>query len=548
VNNSVPIPFLHDPNNPDIQYHLGFALSSTTRAAIADFEPTIIHLTTPDCSALHLIRYARSKEIPLMGTYHSNIPEYMKHYPGLSWLRLVLGAYIRHQYNFLQKLYVPTPYIQRHLEDCYEMSRVTSMGIWGRGVDIANFNPHKRSIKYRSKFAVSDDCVLLCWVGRLVPEKRPDIFAKVVRKLAARGVNFHAIVVGAGPSEDEVKDLPKTSFCGWMNAEQLAVVYASCDVFLFPSAVETFGNVTLEAAASGLPVVVEAGCSGHLVQGNGFACAAGDVDSFFEACVELIEDPKLRNQCCVASRQMAEKLEKRSVVREMLDNYTCVTDQFFGEFSGTHASRDAAYMKAGSFRAGNHPVPMILTFVENLVVVLFQVIWNMTMFFMSMQDMFASFGLPTIRNLPPLPREETINASLVSFNSSELPNGGFENRSASTSSMVDDDSFISDNSSTTAEPRQPTCCVSEGYSNVPLSHKLATSFIRIVQVQCRVESSCRNAVSACFRPAFQLAAKRKNSVDLAALSTRQRLETPGVELQSLVRTNHRFTRRSVQDV
>merc|ERR1712226_479962 len=122
------------------------------------------------------------------------------------------------------------------------------------------------------------------------PEKRPDIFCKVIRKLHQRKIPFKALVVGKGPVEEEVKGLPNTVFAGWMSGDDLSTAYASCDVFLFPSAVETFGNVTLEAASSGLPLVVESGCSGHLVNHgvNGFACLDGNVDAYFDGTLCLL--------------------------------------------------------------------------------------------------------------------------------------------------------------------------------------------------------------------------------------------------------------------
>jgi glycosyltransferase involved in cell wall biosynthesis len=182
MDNGIPIPFVSDPNNPEIAYQLGFALSTAVKAEIEDFEPSIIHISCPDSTALHLIQFARQYEIPIMGTYHSNIPEYMAHYPGLSWLGHVLAAFFRHQYNFLQALYVPTPFIQKHLIQKYRMDSVTTLGIWGRGVDTVKFHPDLRCQKYRHGLGIADDTVVLCWAGRLVPEKRPDIFARVVRR------------------------------------------------------------------------------------------------------------------------------------------------------------------------------------------------------------------------------------------------------------------------------------------------------------------------------------------------------------------------------
>ena len=529
MNDSIPIPFLADENNPDITYHLGFALSPQTKAEIADFEPSIIHITVPDCTALHLIQYARYKEIPIMGTYHSNIPEYMEHYPGLSWLKVILGAFFRHSYNFMQALYVPTPFIQKFLVDNYKMDSVTNLGVWGRGVDIDNFHPDHRSLKYRHQLNIADDTPIIVWVGRLVPEKRPDIFANVVRRLSAQGLNFHALVIGAGPCEDEFKTLPNTTFCGWMTPAQLSVAYASSDVFLFPSAVETFGNVTLEAASSGLPVVVEAGCSGHLVANNGFACPAGDEDAFYQATLELVRNEKLRNSCSRVSRELALTMEKRAVVQAMLENYSRVTDQFYTEYGGHHANRDRVYRKPDSFRGGTMPRPMLLIVVEWLSVVMFQVIFNMTNVFMSMQEGFMSMGLPSLRfdatlpeDLPSLPISQSEESAIQVVYSQDSPlvqadsvteDSSVEEQVSSLYSDTEttDEDSLSDVSLNTAVKSSPLC-VSAAQRHCwedPVSHKLAGAFVWAVELQCRLESRVRNAFSCC-APA-QFTAKRKNS-------------------------------------
>merc|ERR1719378_2017255 len=281
IDNSIPIPFLYDPHHPEDSYQLGFSLSTGIRKRLDEFNPTIVHVTVPDVTCLHVIQYARERQLPLMGTYHSNIPDYFSHYAGLGWLKYVVAAYVRHQYNFLQTLFVPTPFVRRRVttEEHYRFHEVTNLNVWGRGVDLTKFHPSRRSQAFRAKFGFTPDDIVLLWVGRLVPEKRPDVFARVVRRLAEEGVPFvKALVVGAGPCEDVVKSLPNTVFAGWMDGEELATAYASADIFLFPSAVETFGNVTLEAAASGLPLVVDSGCSGHLVEHGvtGYACGGGD--------------------------------------------------------------------------------------------------------------------------------------------------------------------------------------------------------------------------------------------------------------------------------
>jgi len=390
LDNSVPIPFLHDPQNVDSSYSLGFSLGKSTKDQISQFDPTIVHVTAPDCTCLHVIQYARDHEIPLMGTYHSNIPEYMDHYPGLGWLKHVLASFFRHQYNFLQALYVPTPYIHKQLRESSKMDCVTDLGVWGRGIDLSRFSPTHRTRKFRESLGFDDHDVVICWVGRLVPEKRPDIFASVIKRLASRNIPFKALVIGAGPCEESMKALPNTVFAGWMSGDELSTAYASSDVFLFSSGVETFGNVTLEAAASGLPIIVEEGCSGHLVQHgrNGFACANGDVDAFYDATLCLVLDDERRNLMSHASRQFSLQFEKSVVCRRMLDNYTKVTKQFFDEYGGHHANRDAEYHKEHSFVGGNYPRPFLLQMFEYLFVVLFQVMYQMATFFIHVRDSF----------------------------------------------------------------------------------------------------------------------------------------------------------------
>jgi phosphatidylinositol alpha 1,6-mannosyltransferase len=538
LDNAVPIPFLNDPNNPDISYQLGFALSRSVLEELADFEPSIIHVTCPDCTALHLIHYARVKELPIMGTYHSNIPEYMAHYPGLSWLKHILGHFFRHQYNFLQALYVPTPFIQKHLIDDYKMERATNLGVWGRGVDVDNFNPSHRSLKFRAELGISDDVPVVVWVGRLVPEKRVDIFADTVRRLAALNVPFHAVVVGAGPAEEEIKALPHTTFKGWMNASQLAVAYASSDVFLFPSSVETFGNVTLEAMASGLPVIVESGCSGHLVRDgeNGFACTANDAEGFFEATLEMVTNHSLRRAFSEKSRELSLLLEKHAVVRKMLDNYSTITDEFYMEYGGHHANRDVVYRKPDSFVGGNHPRPLLLCMVEYLFILVFRVIGSMTQMFVYMQDSVLS-ARPQ-REYALLETKAAVKASKLPSTKKKVASSSpeFVDLSGDGSAVIDltdvdlgqdplasddatdstDDDDSSENTPLEARPSPYSCIPGSGqaFGDCELSHTLAKKFVDTMSFQMRMESNFRNSVSSCCSSSvLRGASKRKNSSD-----------------------------------
>ena len=570
MDNAVPLPFVSDADKPELIYCIGFALSATVRQQIDDYEPSIIHLCATDSTSLHVIQYARTKEIPIMGTYHSNIPDYLDHYGGLSCLKHVLRAFFRHQYNFLLALYVPTPYIQQNLIRDNAIDRVTSIQIWGRGVDIDKFNPANRSMEYRRHIlGVTDDSTpILLWVGRLVCEKRPDIFINIVRRLHQRKCKFHALVVGAGSYEEEIKALPNTTFAGWLTADQLSTVYASCDVFLFPSAVETFGNVTLEAAASGLPVIVEAGCSGHLVhtEGNGYVCPADDEDAFFEATVTLIEDKQLREEFGLCGREMALSLEKSAVVRQMIDNYSRITDQFYTEYSGHYAKRDMEYTQPGSFLLGAYTRPTILIIFEAIFLFFFDMMWKLTSLMTWYNKHIGTKSHPNVSNVAD--KTETMTATICPITNtatkgttstmpSPKPNQRQKDRQAvidSTSGGVPTNSKhqsrvielndveigsgnevrepllnTDDHTSSTCNSSQNTMTSSsmavtpKPHLDAGISHALVKAFVTSIQFQCRVESRIRQYLSSSHssrnrrRLEFVGHAKRKNS-SLVALS------------------------------
>jgi len=535
LDNSTPVPFLSAENEPT--YEFGFSISKKQIEMIDEFDPTIVHLTCPDCTALHLVQYARDKEVPILGSYHSNLIEYMEHYAGVSWVKHIMATYFKHQYSFFQALYVPTPYIQNYLSNQYQMDCATNVKVWGHGVDLTKFHPTNRSEEFRRKYLADtmdnsdedgEEPVILLWVSRLVPEKRPDIFGNVVRRLTAKGCNFHAVVVGAGTAEHEVKQLPNTtyvslfylihfwlpflsssriisqlathfpclhySFCGWMNEDQLSVAYASSDIFLFPSAVETFGLVTLEAAASGLPVIVEEGCSGHLVQNgeSGYACPEADEEAFFNATYDLVTNHEKRRRFSQASRQLSLQWENGVIVRRMMENYATITQEFYTDYEGHHANRDAHYRnRPGAFRTGNHPRSFLLIVVEFVLITLFN-----GMFTLANIVIYAHKVVTSRR------RADTGSPSMVGKSPSV---DDAENGMVSLVASQDDLSVSTVNSS--AASTQDETTESSGDAVSPseskrqesamfrtITHGLTKSFMQSIEFQMRLESGIRNVL------------------------------------------------------
>jgi hypothetical protein len=456
----------------------------------------------------------------------------MDHYPGVSWAKHVISAFFRHQYNFLQRLYVPTPYIQDFLAQSHQMDGVTDLHVWGRGIDLKKFSPSYRSMTFRQKLGIDDEDVVVCFVGRLVPEKRLDIFSNVVRRLRARNVPFHALVIGSGPMEEELRDLPNTTLCGWLDGQELSVAYASSDVFLFPSAVETFGNVTLEAAASGLPLVVEAGCSGHLVKHgvNGYACDADSADAFFEGTLRLVVNEEERMSFSLASREHSMQFEEQKVMRRMVENYAEVTDEFYCDYGGRHENRDKLLWKDESFRAGNYPRPMLLLCLERLIEMILLVMWHLTMIFFYFRDCLP--GPPDVVTPPPrmaaaTARKQQKQCPKMDPTSSHNPGEDSCGLLSEVTSPTELSSGSSDRSRSSLSRSADSAAPSKTCLDGQIPHSMAKGFVRIVEYQCLFESYLRSSLSSCSRPTLLFSRRGRKDSNLCERSRDQGLFDDG---------------------
>lgn len=206
---------------------------------------------------------------------------------------------------------------------------VTELKLWGRGVDMSIFSPERRSQTLRSAKGIEASDVAILWVGRIVPEKRPDIWMSVVKRLQDEGLPVKAMVVGSGTFERQMSSLKHVACCGWLSGGALGEAYASADILLFPSDVETFGNVTLEALSSGCPAIVERKCGEHLVDHDvcGLTCTSGNAEEFYQATRRLVLDAVERKRMSVAAREKAWKYERNIILQEMAENYKDAIDK-----------------------------------------------------------------------------------------------------------------------------------------------------------------------------------------------------------------------------
>jgi glycosyltransferase involved in cell wall biosynthesis len=290
----ISVPSIAMPGRPE--YRISTALPKDVRRKLRAFKPNLIHIATPDVLGFWALQYAQKHKIPVVASYHTHFGSYLKYY-GMHLLEGGLWRYLKWFYSHCRHIYVPSESMAEVLR-----SHGISNGLkqWERGVDVTRFNPGCRSLEWRRSLGIADDEVVVTFVSRLVWEKGLDVYADVIEGLQQKGIPHRRVIVGDGPVREELEDrLSDTIFTGHLTGDELAQAYASCDVFLFPSETETFGNVTLEAMASGLPTVcADATGSRGLVrhEGTGFLAPSGDRETFLDYTARLVQDHDLRSK------------------------------------------------------------------------------------------------------------------------------------------------------------------------------------------------------------------------------------------------------------
>ena len=316
---SVPI-----PGRDEYRFTTGFPAS--LRAQVEAFRPDIVHLATPDPLGHRALTWARKRGIPAVATYHTHFLAYADYY-NLGAARPLLRFIARHFYNRCREVYVPTREMELSLRD---QGVTATIRLWPRGIELDRFSPSHRSDAWRADQGFTPDDIVVSFVSRLVKEKGPDVFADVVQRLQRDGLPVRALVVGDGPEREAMGlALPRASFTGHISGEALATAYASSDVFLFPSETETFGNVTLEAMASGLaPVCADAAGSRSLIDDGrtGLLCPPRDADAFTAATRRLALDIELRASLGRAGRDEAHEYSWPAVLARMVSYYRSIIE------------------------------------------------------------------------------------------------------------------------------------------------------------------------------------------------------------------------------
>ena len=276
------------------EYRVPLRLGGEARRDLAAFAPNVVHLSSPDPTAHAALKWARRRSIPVLASVHTRFETYLRYY-NMAWGEPLIEAILRRFYRRCDALVAPSESMAQVLRDArmnYDIS------IWSRGVDRDTFNPGRRSLEWRRTLGIDDDVVAVGFLGRLVMEKGLDVFSDTVDELKRRGVAHRVLVIGEGPARGWLEArIPDAIFAGFQQGTDLGRAVASMDVLFNPSVTETFGNVTLEAMACGLPVVAaEATGSQSLVndRASGRLIRPGAVHQFAEALREYVQQPELR--------------------------------------------------------------------------------------------------------------------------------------------------------------------------------------------------------------------------------------------------------------
>ena len=310
----------------DIPFYAGLKVGVPSLPAIvdalADGRYDLVHLCSPGPSGAAAALIARAMGVPILGSYHTELAAYAgmrTQDPRLEHAaRLAIGAF----YGQCHRVLSPSTASDAVLR---EMGIADErIGRWDRGVDVARFSPALR----RPDLLPGEITVL--YAGRLTREKGADLLAKAFLRARERDPRLHLVLAGGGPEEHflQARLGEHASFLGWLEGDALAAAYASADVFLFASRTDTFGQVLLEAQASGLPVVaVGEGGPASIVtdQISGRLCPA-DAGALADAVVELAASPALRERLAGgALRAVQERTWERSLQR-LADGYRRALD------------------------------------------------------------------------------------------------------------------------------------------------------------------------------------------------------------------------------
>jgi glycosyltransferase involved in cell wall biosynthesis len=306
-----PIPFYK-------QLRMGLPAKKVLTRLWTESRPDVVHIATEGPLGWSALKAAQSLSIPVSTDFRTNFHTYSEHY-GVGWLGGIIMGYLRRFHNAANSTMVPTSQLRKELVSAgFERLHVVQ-----RGVDTHVFSPMKRSNALRAAWGATKATTVAICVSRLAAEKNLHLVIRAFQALKLKQPDSKLVFVGDGPMLEQLKvDAPGAIFAGFRTGEDLATHYASADMFMFASLTETFGNVTIEAMASGLPIVAfNHAAAGEIIESglNGILANSNDEAGFMDASIQLGQDSNMRSICALGARDKALQFSWESIVKKTED-------------------------------------------------------------------------------------------------------------------------------------------------------------------------------------------------------------------------------------
>jgi len=298
------------PRYPGMRF--GFPSHRALRRLWTQRRPDAVYIATEGPLGWSALRTAVRMGIPVATGFHTRFDEYTRDY-GVGFLQPAALQWMRGFHNRSDATLVPTC----ELADFLRGERFTDVYHLPRAVDTARFDPARRSQTLRDAWGVGADGLAAIYLGRIAAEKNLPLAVRAFRELQRQRPDAKFIWVGEGPELERIRAAnPDFVFCGLRRADDLATHFASADLFVFPSHSETFGNVTLEAMASGVATVAfrYGAAREHIAHGaSGLTIEGKDDDAFVRAVCDAGTDDALRNALAAGGREAVRKLRPAQV-------------------------------------------------------------------------------------------------------------------------------------------------------------------------------------------------------------------------------------------
>ncbi len=291
-----------------------------------EFQPDILHINSPCSLGYAAVRYGQKYNVPVVATYHTHFASYAKYYK-IKALEPFSWNYFRSLYNKCQAVYVPSNPILQELKS----HGLNTVQFLPHGVDTSVFNTRYKSVFWKRQIGIENKIAIL-YTGRLVWEKDLRTFADTYNILKHQRDDFEFVLAGDGPVRSELEELmPGAKFLGYKSGKELSTIYASSDIFVFPSTTETFGNVTIEAMASGLPPICvrEGGAYGIINDGkNGLIAEPKNPEDLAEKINILLDYPELRKIISQRAVQFANEQAWENIFKKLFAGYRDVVRNY----------------------------------------------------------------------------------------------------------------------------------------------------------------------------------------------------------------------------